>query len=141
MFIAALLGSVHIPLDPDRLLADRFLIHTEELHRLFCHADDLFILNKIYLSGIPKHRRHIRGNDAAPVRMPYDQRTVLAYRIEFLRMILEDDPQGIRPLHTVHDLGDRLQRIPLIIIIQKMGNDLRIRLGHKLIPVLLKLFL
>ena len=60
--------------------------------------------------------------------MSYDQRAVLTDRIQFLRMILEDNSQRIGSFHPVHDLCHRLQRIPFIVIVQEVGDHLCIRL-------------
>ncbi len=133
MFIPALLGSIHIPLNPYRLLHNLFFIHVEKLHGLFRHTDNLFILDKIDIPGITKHRRNIRSNNASAFCMAHNQRAVLAHCIKFIRMIPEHNSQSIRPFHPVHDFRNCLQRVPLVIIVQKMGNHFRICLRHEFI--------
>ena len=40
-----------------------------------------------------------------------DQRAVIPHRIQFLRVIPENDAEGIRTTHTKHGMGDCLQWI------------------------------
>ena len=135
MLVAALFRRIHIPVDVSGFLFNGLLVHIEKLHGVLFHTDDLFIFNEIYIPGILQYRRHIRRDDASVLCVPNDQRAVLADRIELLWMIFEHDPKGIRPLHTMHDLDNRLKGIALIIVIQKMGDHFRVRIRHKLISL------
>ena len=41
----------------------------------------------------------------------------------------------------MHDLSDRTKRIPVIVVIKKMGDNLCICIGNELIPFICQLFL
>ncbi len=140
MLITALLCGIHIPLDPHGLLFNGLLVHIEEPHLILCHKDDLFIFNKINVPRVLQDCRDVRGKDAAVIHMPYDQRAVLAHGIQLARMIPEKDAKRIRALHPVHDLGDSAQRVSVIIIVQQMRDDLRIRVRDKFIAFHFQLF-
>ena len=68
--------------------------------------------------------------------MSYDKRAILADGIQFSRMILENYSQSIGPLHPVHDFRHCLQRITMIIIVQKMGDHLCVRLRYEFITMI-----
>ena len=53
-----------------------------------------------------------------------------------IRMVCKNKAQCIGALHTVHYLRDRLQRIPFVIIIKKVCDDLRIGFRYKFISLL-----
>ena len=141
MLVAALLRRVHIPVDVDGLLLDGLLIHVEELHLFPRHADDLLVLDKDHVPGVLQHSRHIGSDDAAVLRVSHDEGTVLADRVELIRVVTENDAEGVGSLHPVHDLGDGPQGIPVIVVVQKLGDDLRVRLRDEGIPLLLQLLL
>ena len=56
-------------------------------------------------------------------------------------MICKDDTQGIGSLNSVHNLGDCLKGVALIIIIQKLNQYLCICLALEFIAVADKLIL
>ena len=95
MLISAFFRCVHIPVNMDRFFLDLLFINIEKLHRVFLHAHDLFILDKINIACILQDSRNIRCDDASGLRMPYDQRAVLAHRVQFIREIFENDSQRI----------------------------------------------
>ena len=48
-------------------------------------------------------------------------------------MLLENNPQRIRPLHPVHNLGNGFHRVALVVTVQKMRHYFRISVGTELV--------
>ena len=126
MLISAFFCRIYIPFNMDRLLLNPLFVHIKEFHGILLHADDLFIFDKIHVSGVLQYCRHVRSDNAPIRRMSHDQRAVLAHCIKFVRKVFEDDTKRIRPFHAVHDLCDRTEGITVIVVIKQMGDDLGI---------------
>ena len=139
MLISAFFCCIGIPLNMLRSFLDFFFIYIEKLHRIFFHTYNLFIFYKIYISCIFQHCRNIGCDHTSVFCLSHDQRTVFSHCIKFIRMILEHDPKCIGPFYSMHYLCNRLQRVSLIIVIQKMCQYFGICLRHKLIPFFLQL--
>ena len=134
MLITALLGGVGIPLDRDRLLGDLLLVDSIKMHMVGAETDHLLIFDKIDLSGIFQYRRHIRSDKAPFLILPYDQGTVLSDCKDLIRVFREHDPERIGALHAMHDLGDRLERISLVVVVDQVRQHLRVRVRDKSVP-------
>ena len=139
MLIARLLRRVRIPVDGGRLLGQLLLIQRKELKAVGPQNGHLLIFHIIYGSGIFQNSRNIRGNKASPVVLPHNQRTVFSGRINLTGMVCKHDSQSIGAFHPVKHLGDGFHGIPLVIIIQQMGQHLRIGLRHKMVTLVGKL--
>ena len=134
MFIAALFCRIRIPLNRDRLFRNLLLINSVEMHMVRTQTDNLLILNKINLSRVFQNRRHIRCNKAPILVLTDNQRTVLADRKHLVRMVCKQNAQRIGTLHTMHNLCNRLERIPLIIIVNQVRQNFRVGVRCKLVP-------
>ena len=135
MLIPCLLSSAGIPVNKDRLLRSLLLVHRIEVHVIRPQAHHLLIIHIINFPGIFQNRRHIRSDKAAFLILPYNQRGILSGRENLVGTVRKKNAQRIRAFHTVKHLCDRLKRIPFIIVIKQMGQHLRIRLRHKMIPL------
>ena len=122
-------------------LLNRLLIYIEKLHRFFCQPHDLFIFYKYNISRVFQYCRYVRRNNASSICMTYDQRAVFTHRIQFFRMVAENNSQCIRSFHTVHYFRDGPERIPIIIVVQKMSDDLSICLRDKVVSLFFQFFL
>ena len=131
MLIAALLRSVGIPLDCDRLLGELLLIHGIEMHVVSAQADHFLIFDEINLSGILEQRRHIGRDKASILVLPDYERAVLPDCKDLVGVLCKQNAQRIGPLHAVHHLCDRLERISFIIIVNQMRQHLRVRVRDK----------
>ncbi len=135
MLIAALLGSVGIPLDRDWLFVDLLLVDCIEVHMVGAQAHYFLILYKINFSGIFQYRRDIRRNKAPILILPHDQRTVLSDCKDLIRVVCKQDPKRIGSLDTVHDLRDGFEWISLVIIVDQMCQYFCICIGDKLVTL------
>ena len=106
--IAAFFRSVNIPFNCGGRFLQLLLINIVEGNVILCHADNLFIFNKIYISGVFQHCRNIGGDQIAHAASSHDERTVFPHCIEFIRLITEHDAQCIGTFHAVHNFCDRL---------------------------------
>ena len=131
--ITAFFSRIYIPLNSGWLFLQLLFIDIKEGNVILCHADNLFILYKVHISCVFQHCRYVRSDQVAHTASAHDQGTVFSHSVKLIRLITEHDSQRIGAFHAVHDLCDSLQRIPFIVIIQQVGDDLCICLRHKFI--------
>ena len=133
VFVSAFFRRVNVPVDVGRPLFQFFFVDVIEGQGISGQLYNFFILHKIYITGIFQNRRNVRRDKIAFLSCSDDQRAVFPHRINLIRMISEQNSKGVRPLHPVHDLHDGVQRVSVVIVIQHMGNNFRIRFRYKLI--------
>ena len=140
MLITGLFRRFRVPVDGYGLLLQLLCIHVVNMKAFRREAHDLLILNVGYGSGITQDRWHIGSDEAAFPVLSHNQWAVLSHREQLPGKIRKKDAEGIGAFHPVQHLGDGLHGISLIVIIQHVGQHLRIRFGDKMIAPLRQLF-
>ena len=98
----------------------------------------LMIPDIVHFPGVVQHRRHIRGQKGFVPGYADDHGTVFSRRVDFPRIILEHQSEGIAAPHPDHHPVDRIDRSDLIfvvIIIDNLDRDLCVRIAVELISV------
>ena len=73
----------------------------------------------------------VGGQQVEALPISQHQGGVLTHRHQLIRLISAYDPQGVRPLNAVEHLGDRVQQVAVIVILQQLGHHLGVCLGGK----------
>ena len=137
MLIAAFFSCVNIPLDGHRLLGELLLVHVKKPDSLPGENGDLLVFHIVDASGILEDGRHIGGDEISLFTASYNQRAVFSGGKYLLREISEQNAQGIGAFYLLHDFCQGGQRVsctlPFIIIVEKVGQHLCIRLRQELI--------
>ena len=141
MLVSGLFRRFRIPVDGNGLLFQFLRVHVVNMEAFRRQAHDLLIFNISHGSGITQDSGNV-GSDKAAVRiLPHNERAVLSYGKQLAGKIREQDPKRIGALHPVQHFGDGRHGISLIIIVQHMRQNFRIRLGNKMISPLDHFFL
>ena len=82
----------------------------------------------------------VRSDEVFPLAQPHDQRAILAYGDDLIRMVPENDAQGKGAGQKVYSLPHRLHRVPVVAMVDQLGGDFRIGLGGEGVALLRKEF-
>ena len=144
VLIATLFCCLGIHLDLHQLLLDGLLIKVEEFHPAAGELRDFQIADVVNLPGILQNGRNIRCQIAVLTGNAEDHGTVLPSCINGLRKIHEQHRQRIGAADPHHGPGQGLYGIflcLLIIVVNKIHGDFRVRLRIELIAATSELFL
>src|SRR5262245_52099577 len=82
---------------------------------------------------VREHSRNIGGNKAFAVNTAYDDRSALANRDNFLRIVGGNHREGEKAFELFEYLEDSLLEIPLKVFFDQVGDDFGIRLCGELV--------
>ena len=82
-------------------------------------------------TGVFQHRRHVGGDEIAPLPIADDQGAVLSSGDQSIGIVGADDAQGVGPLDPAQAAAHGLQHVVALIVMefQQLGHHLRIRVG------------
>ena len=117
VLIAFLFGGVHIPGHMENLAFHRGPVLVKYFHAVRGHHHHLAVFYKVDFLYIFKKRRNIRSNEIASFAKTCNQRCILSYGYQFIRIIGRNCHYCICAPHTAHGLVNSiLQTIRLLHI-------------------------
>ena len=104
VLIAFLFGSVHIPGHMENLTLHRVPILVKNLHAVRGHHHHLAVFYKVDFLYIFKKRRDVGSNEIAAFAKTCNERCILSYGYQFIRVISRNCHYCIGTPHTAHCL-------------------------------------
>ena len=141
VLISALFSGGDLPVHLMALLFHRAEIGVVHPAVVGGELGDLPVVQVADLPGVADDRRHVGGHEVEPLPKAQDERAVLPGGDQPVGAVGAQNPQGIGPLDAVEHLGDRVQDIAVIVVLQQMGHHFRVGLGDKMHAVGLEKFL
>ena len=134
--IAPFFRSAHIPRDVLRRLLHRVAEAVVHRNARACEHGKLPFVQPHDLTRMFQKRRNIGGDKVFSFSEAKDKRTVLSHCNEQIRMFCKSDAKRIGADEERLRIPHGLHRIAMIIIIHKLRNDFRIRVGLEFVAVL-----
>ena len=141
--IAPLLRRGYIPVHLAALLLHRHQLVVEHVHGIGGQHRDLPVVHVADGAGVFQHRRHVGGDEVAPIPVTDDQGTVLPGGDEGVGIVGADNAEGVGAFDPPQAAAHSLQHIPTLIVVelQQLGHHLRVRIGLKGNPLLQQVLL
>ncbi|MPM83479.1 hypothetical protein SDC9_130543 [bioreactor metagenome] len=131
MFEAALLSSLHIPIDMLYRTLESIPVEVVNLDIIAGYDRNIQILEVLDFARMAQERRDITGNQIRMLTTPYDQRTVLSCNHHRLGMLRANHGNGIRAFQALDRLSHREQEIPVVVKVYQMSDHLTVCLAGK----------
>ena len=135
MGITAFFRSVNIPVDMFNLVLDTFAVAVHDGHSVLSENCKLPFAETENITGMLKERRNIGCYHILVLTEPDDQRPVLTDCHYLPWIIRKEDAEGIRTLELHLSTAHCGNRVTAVIIIDKLGNDLGIRIAREGVAV------
>ena len=135
VLIAALFRCGDLPVHMGALLLHRLEQGVVYLDRAGGEHGHLSVIQIAYLPGMLDDGSDVRGQQVEALSISQHQGGVLSHRHQLIRLVGTYDPKGVRPLDAVEHLGDRVQQVAVVVILQQLGHHLGVCLrgeGHPL---------
>ena len=98
MGVAALFRCAGVPIHMLDRLFHRVPIAVEYLDPVLADHRQFIFVQPQDVPGMLQQGRDIRGNEVFPLAQPHDQRAILAYGDDLIRMVPENDAQAKEPV-------------------------------------------
>ena len=135
MRVAFLFSRMNIPVDLTGVLLHLVSVDIVEMDFPALQMGDLFILQVVDCSRVFQYGRYVRGDKSGIFCCPHNQRAVFSRRKNFPGAVRKQNSQRIGSFQTAENRGNGFQRIPLIIIVEKVDYHLCICIGDKFITL------
>ena len=128
MLVAALLGSLGIPVDLEDLLRHGLAAAVRDLDGILRDDGQLAIVEDVRAARARDDGGDIRRDEVLALTDADDERVVLLRADELVRLSLAHEDERIRTLDAVQHFADRGNEITVVDLFEQMGDDFRIRL-------------
>ena len=144
MLESGLFRRLGVPGDLHQVLLNFVAVQVEERHFALLQPGQFQIADVIHVPGVFQNGRHVGGQVAFPVGNADDHGAVLPGGINFLRVVLEHQGQGVGPTHPDHGVVDGIHGgvgILFVVIIHQFDGHFRVRAGIEGVALPQELFL
>ena len=128
VLIAALLRRVHLPVHLNNFLVHRLHQMVIALDAILGENGQLPILHVAHLAGVAENGGDVAGQEGAALSIAQDEGAVFAYGNQLVGAVVTQDAQSIGALNAVKHPAHGLEQVPLIEVLDELGDDLRVRL-------------
>ena len=130
MGIASLFGGAHIPVHKAVFLLHLSAQGVKDGDGACLDKSDLSILHIGNIPGVLDDGGNVRGDEAAALAIAKQKGRVLAGGNEAVGHVCAQDAQGVCSFDSVQHPVHSAHHVPglFIIVLKKLGNDLRVRL-------------
>ena len=123
-----LLGVLVVPVDLELLPLARAVLDGDERRAVLRDRDDLAVLDQLDVPRLAQERSDGRGEEHLPLADADDERALQACANEHLRVLAVDHHEREVAVELRIGLGDGVGEVPLVIALDKVRDDLRVRL-------------
>ena len=140
---AALLGGGRVPVDAAVLLLQGVQLIVEHIHTLRRQHGDLPVIHIGHVPGVADDGGGVGGDEVLPLPKADDQRAVLPGGNQGVGVVRADDAESIGPLDAPQAPAHGFQHVPALLVVklQEVSRDFRVRLGGEGHPLPGELFL
>ena len=127
--ISALFGCTCIPVNVFVNAIYTFAVRINDGNAVLCEYCKLTLSKPVYIACMLENCGDIGRNKVLASACAYNKRAVLAHGDNLPRIILEQYPERIRALYLAFGNADSCNRVAVIAVVNKFGNNFRICLG------------
>ena len=141
VLVSAAFGRFRVPGDLGQVLDQRLAVDVVELDAALFQAGHLHIVDVIDFSRMVQNGGDVGGDVRTLPLFADNHRAAVAGAEDLAGIICEHETQRIGTAHTQDGTGNGAQRafaVFLIVIVDELDHDFRIRLGIELVPLTLQ---
>ena len=131
MFIPALFGCIHIPINMVRRFFNWFAVHVHDFHFFPGQSDDFLIFQAVNVPRFRKNGRYVRSNEVFALTQSNNQGAIFAHRIHFIGRVGTNNAQCVRTFQFLQYFYKRCKNVAFIVIFQQLCNDFCICFRNK----------